>query len=252
MGLPADSEIPGIEARRRCTNFRPDLTHPWLIAESTRLERLSGEGPSFIAYQGLSERELEGLAAQQDSGAMIVLAERAVASARGEPLDNVVARLAGQEPSMNNGARRDVDEEAQKSQLANAEKWFYLAALHGRVAALTQLGDVQRRLGLGPVELGWIEAQDYEALEQDTRLRLWPTLVYQEAAFRLGGGIMESPLFVLLMESHQPQPAADDDAVRAVTTRFERDLRERGLRMPDIPEYQGPDLDAWRAEFCDG
>ncbi|MDJ0759959.1 MAG: hypothetical protein QNJ19_11205 [Woeseiaceae bacterium] len=231
-----------------CPSFRPDPSHPWFMAEMARLEPLAPEGPGMAVYRGLSESDLESLAAQKDSGAMIILGRRAELRAEGKPEDDAVGQLDGQNSTTRSWSNSKNLEEDVRAALVEAEHWYYQAVLHGRLFAMFHVGILRERLNGGPVEQGWIDADSFAGMDSEQRLDYWPAMVYQAAATALAPEVAQSPMMVLALEGLE-RPG-DPATVELVVNQLRADLQQSGLTLPDIPAYEGPGIDEWRREFC--
>ena len=238
----SDTEAP------TCPNFRPDPSHPWFMAEMVRLESLAPEGPGMAVYRGLSESDLESLAAQKDSGAMIILGRRAELRAEGKSEDDAVGQLDGQNSTTRAWSNSKDLEEDVRAALVEAEHWYYQAVLHGRLFAMFHVGILRERLNGGPVEQGWIDADSFAGMNSEQRLDYWPAMVYQAAATALAPEVAQSPMMVLALEGLE-RPG-DPATVELVVNQVRADLQQDGLALPNIPAYEGPGIDEWRREFC--
>ena len=244
--LPAessDSEAPP------CADFRPDRTHPWVIAEMARLEPLTPEGPGMAVYRGLSETDLKSLAEQKDSGAMLVLGKRAELRAEGRPENDAVDQLDGQS-STSRIWRSDKELETDvRAALEEAEQWYYQAVLHGRIYAMFKVGLLRETLHGGPVEFGWVDADAYAEMDLEQQADFYPGIVYGAAASAIAPEIVQSPMMTLALEEFS-MTVGDPATVEIVISDFRADLERHGLTLPDIPPYEGPGVEEWRAEFC--
>ena len=246
---PADAQ-PDESEPPKCERLRIDQAHPWFVAEMTRIEPLTPSGPGMAVYRSLGEDDLLSLAAQKDSGAMVVLGARAELRAEGKSEDLAVDRLDGQRSVVQSWTRKPLDEDVHAA-LTEAERWYYQAALHGRIFAMFKIGILRERLNGGAVEFGWVDEDAYAAMDTKRRADFYPPVIFGAAATALAPEITQSPLMTLALESAGlDKPAGDPATVELVVSEFRADLRRNGLSLPSIPPYEGPDIDAWRAEFC--
>ena len=232
-----------------CPDFRPDLSHPWLVAEIDRLGPLAPMGPSMAVYRGLKESDLKSLAAQRDSGAMMVLGRRAELRAEGKPEEDAVSLLSGLDGGPRVWGKTKQLEEDERAALVEAEHWYYQAVLHGRLFAMIYVGMMREVLYGGPVALGWVDEQDYAKMDPRQRMHYLPILVYFAAAEDLAQEVEQSPMFMLALEGIDLKKA-NSATVGLVVNELRTDIQQNGLSLPEIPAYDGPGIDEWREEFC--
>jgi hypothetical protein len=148
---------------------------PVLAEEYARLDSIVTSGPAIQSYRGLSSAQLGDLAIQGDSAAMAVLGAVSVMRARNLPEDKAVAYLLREDPSLWSFSLAQRLEPETVKHLEEARDWFYKSALHGRLLALQNAGEIIGIVAGTPTKLGWIEEDEYESLEGYERHALDPT-----------------------------------------------------------------------------
>ncbi len=220
-----------------------------MLAEMARLQPLAPEGPGMAVYRGLSATDLRSLAAQKDSGAMIVLGRRAELRADGKPEDDAVGLLDGQDSTTRSFSNNKILEEDVRAARVEAEHWYYQSVLHGRLFAMFYVGMLRERLYGGPIELGWVDEDAYSEMDSKQRTDYYPAVVYGAAATTLVPEAIQSPMLTLALEGLDTS-AGDPATVELIVNELRADLQQNGLSLPDIPAYEGPGIDEWRKEFC--
>jgi hypothetical protein len=157
---------------------------PVLAAEYARLDSVVTSGPAIQSYRGLSSAQLGDLAVQGDSAAMAVLGAVSVMRARNLPKDKAVDYLLREDPSLWSFSLGQQLEPDRVKHLEEARDWFYQSALHGRLLALQNAGEI---IGI-------------ESLEGYERHALDPTTVYHALAFEIAPQLRSGPFGPIISE----------------------------------------------------
>ncbi|MEM9209084.1 MAG: hypothetical protein AAGA61_07550 [Pseudomonadota bacterium] len=175
-GIPVDSMTDPPDC------LRPDQlqAHPWVVADFASYESVSSTGHQFEAYRQLSESELESLAVQNDSAAMVMLGDKAVEQTIGSSsqIDTFGLRSIISLQSAKNTRSEPVSPD-QQAALESARDWYYEAALHGRIGALWQVGLIREMLEGSAVDLGWVSREEYAQLSRFEQSEVSPTRIYE-------------------------------------------------------------------------
>lgn len=201
---------------------------PVLADEYARLDSVITSGPTIASYRGLSSAQLVGLAIQGDSAAMAVLGAMAVMRARNLSEDKAVAYLLREDPSVWSFSLQSPLEPEVMKHLEQASDWFYNAALHGRLLALENAGEIIAMVAGTPTELGWVEADEYANLAGYERYELDPATVYHALAFELAPELRSGPFGAInaeLTQGGERQQVVLDELAR----QFSEDRQAAGL-----------------------
>lgn len=242
-------ELPGAESQP-CLTAVQLQSHPDLVQDSYRFDAVSDTGPSIASYRGLSEQELRDLATQGDSAAMTVLGAMSVMRAREWPVEKAVPYLMLEEPElMAYSFSRPLSQEFVEH-MADARKWFYDAALHGRLLALHRVGDsLSFEIG-GAVKLGWIDEVEYDSLSSYQKTALMPSNVYNVLSFEVAPALKSGPLGSLLYEL-MPRTEQQRVIVKQLAEQFSRDLNDAGLPPIAISESTAPPMEELLSLLCE-
>ena len=205
-------------------------THPLVLADLESLDSVASIGNQFDAYRQLGVLELESLAIQGDSAAMVMLGDKAVEQALGPP-SHTTSFTSGAVSSLLTvqNTRSEPLSATEVSALETARGWYYDAALHGRVAALAQFGLVRHILEGNAVDLGWMPAAEYAQLSQGQQSSVRPAPIYVHVGHMARPGVTE--MFggqVFSRPSDLQQPIVD-----RLTQEFLQDRAARGF-----PEFE--------------
>lgn len=239
---------------RSCLSPEQLETHPAFAKELERLDPVMTNGPAMDSYRYLGRKALLDLADQGDSGAMAVLGAMDLLRFRGLDEARAVAYLRYEDIGLRNRAAQQSPSAAALDDLQTAQDWFYQAALHGRLYALTEMAWLYSWRQQGPVELGWISAKDYDTLDNSGLTAIDPVNVYNDVVHRLAPNLEDGPIGQLLgdMRDAFVRPSARQAAiVDELANQFERDRRVAGLPPVVVPEYRGPALEELQALLCD-
>ena len=222
-----------------CVSFDHLAADPVMSAEYERFDSLVTSGPTIESYRGLSAAELAGLADQGDSAAMAVLGAISVMRAMGLPEDEAVPFLLLEGPSVQSlGFERPLEPETEKH-LEQARNWYYKAAVHGRLLALQNAGYIVAIVDGTPIELGWIQQDEYDSLASYERQALDPINVYGALAFDIAPELRTSPMGAI---SFGLTPGGDRQqlVLNDLAWRFRQDREAAGLPPIDLSESSAP------------
>ncbi len=212
---------------------------PALYNDSLRYVHVSIMGEAMGRYRGLSQDYLESLAAQGDSGAMGVLGAMAELEAFGESPGGAVGMLTLEDMPHYTWYPRQPLDESVREHLQSAADWYYAAALHGRLLALSKVGEMRGYLEGGAVGLGWISKEDLDALPMRERNAMLPANVFQRLAFVIAPNLGEGPIGELFagvaFESPLQQPILE-----SLQEEFEADRVAAGLPPIVVPSSDAP------------
>jgi len=252
--LAADAVIEGatdssVKDEATCLTAEQLEYHPLVVEDAYRYDAVGITGPSIGSYRGLSTSELRDLADQGDSAAMAVLGAAKVMQSRGLPVSKAVSYLLLEEPRLlSYRFKRPISAES-RAHLEQAREWFYKAALHGRVMALYKVGESFELETGGPVELGWIAKDEYEALSSYEQMSLLPSNLYNALAFKIAPELGEGPhgeIFTEIMPRSDKQQAL----LGEFANRFFEDLDAAGLPPISVPDAVSPSFDELKSLLC--
>ena len=223
---------------------------PELAAEYARFDSLVTSGPTIESYRGLSSTELAGLANQGDSAAMAVLGAISVMKAMNLSEDRAVAYLLLEGPSLQSFGFEQPLESETAEHLEAASDWFYKAAVHGRLLALQNAGEVIAIVGGSPIQFGWIQPQEYESLASYEQQGLDPTNVYGALAFEIAPELRTGPLGEMI-SGLTPGGDRQQLVLNELAWRFQEDRKIAGLPPVDISESTAPSLEEIDSMLCD-
>ena len=210
-------------------------------------------GPDFEDFRHLDPASLQAIAEQGDSAAMALLGMMAMGEAYGVSPDDVFALILGEadEDSITiNPGIESMDEATTTALHEEAEFWFYEAALHGRVGALALNAFVNAQLERDAVSLGWITAEELEAMEPTVRVTMQPSLVYLGALLQL----VPAAAAVGPFASWPSEGVQYEESLRAqhrIIEQYHRDLADRGLPRPEILDAELPVFAEIAGAICD-
>ena len=201
---------------------------PVLAEEYARFDSLVTSGPTIESYRGLSSAMLAGLADQGDSAAMAVLGAVSLMRAMELPEDQAVAFLLLEQTAPRSAGIAKPIEPAKAKHLEEASDWFYRAALHGRLLALQNVGEIMAIVAGSPVELGWISPHEYDALEVFERHALDPANVYGALAFEIAPEL-RSGLMGTMISDLTPGGEQQQTLLHELARRFNKDREAANL-----------------------
>lgn len=233
-----------------CLNPSQLRTHPLIVAEIERLSAVADKGPYFDSYRGLDVATLTSLAESGDSAAMVLLGTHAELVAANNDNSQVLDLVSRNKEGVHASRGRTLSDESRAAFLEAAD-WYYRAALNGRVMALHRYGHVSLLAYGGPVELGWIGKEEYEALEKSERNFLDPLNIYNFVTFEVAPEILSGPMAeiraLIPKGSERTRPIAD-----ALMNRYMEDLRQAGLPLVRVNVSSLPSMDFLEDRLCPG
>lgn len=242
----ADSEF---EDSATCLTLEQLESHPLLAEDAYRFDSVGTHGPAIASYRGLSVPELRGLADQGDSAAMVVLGAASMMRARGQPETKAVGYLLFEEAELMTYTFKRPLTSDYLADMEQAKQWFYKAALHGRVLALYQVGDSLWIVNGGPVELGWIEQDDYDSLTTYQKSALLPANVYNLVAYEVAPQLQSGP-HGALFDGLTPRSKRQQEIIDGLESRFLQDLDAAGLPPISVAESTAPPMDELMSLLC--
>ena len=223
---------------------------PVLTAEYARFDSLVTSGPTIESYRGLPSAQLENLAIQGDSAATAVLGAISVMRAMNLNEDQAVAYLLLEEPGLQSfGFEQPLEPETAKH-LEDASDWFYKAAVHGRLLALQNVGEIIAIIGGSPTELGWISQGEYDSLEAYERHALDATNVYAALAFEIAPELRTGPLGTMISDL-TPGGERQQLVLNELAWRFKQDREAAGLPPIEISESTAPSMEELESMLCE-
>lgn len=224
-------------------------THPLFAADYRRLDSVAISGPMIASYRGLSSAELHDLAVQGDSAAMATLGAVSVMKARNMAEDKAVPYLLHEDMSLHTYFNKVPLQPEAIKHLEEAHSWFYRAALHGRLLALGYAGESIGIIKGGPVGLGWVEEDEYEALRGFAKSAFMPMTVYNALAFEIAPQLRDGPsgiIYELL-----PRNERQETILVELVKQFEKDREEAKLPPIVVAESTAPSMQEIRSMLCE-
>ncbi len=239
-----------VESVWECLGETDPETVPLIAADADRLEPYMTNHASMSNYRSIDRESLKQLAEQGDSAAMVVLATAYSLAAFGLDNSEPTEYLAGQRSFIITEQAFPEESGVTKMALELARYWFYEAAVHGRYAALAQVGLLDARAGKTAVDLGWIDQQAYDELPAD-ELRNWsPYIVYQELAHTMMADAWTGPNAELAEIDGFFLRDTQSDVVDGLLNEFVSDIQSRGLLIQTVDSWQGPSLAEILSDVC--
>jgi len=231
-----------------CLTLKQFGEHPQLLQDMYRLGSVSAGGANIDAYRGVDDASLRSYAEQGDGAAMAVVGAKAVMRAFDKDESRAIELLSGgfhvEELTLQLGSvPPDVGME-----LNDAAYWFYQAALHGRLFALQHYGSVRSKLFGGPVGLGWISQEAYDALGAKERMALVPANLYLQVAYDLAPQLREG--FLGGLADSVPVSDAQLDIRMEQVRVFETSLAESELPPINVAATATSESDEMFAQIC--
>lgn len=225
-------------------------THPLLAAEAYRWDAVAVTGPTIQSYRGLSSSELGNLSSQGDSAAMAALGAISIMQARDLPEESAIPYLLLEDTKLRSySIKRPLEPEVQKH-YQDASDWFYKAALHGRIMALYDVGDVLWQVEGGAVALGWIDKDEYDSLSNYEKGALNPANVYSVLPYELAPQLRDGPMGEIIAEL-MPSTERQQQIVGRLAKQFEQDRQDAGLPAIIVAESNAPPMEELLALICE-
>ncbi len=244
---------PDSDTATSCLDADDLARHPALRPNADALQSQIMGGADFDALLGVEANGLNDLTSQGNSAAMATLAYRSLLSANRQDPDEAAALLNSAEISANGYspklavASRYRDGTALLA-LQDANYWFYQAALHGRLQALPEYGEIIGAQVGGATGLRWISREQYDALDADGQRLYSPRSVYADVADRLNGAPPRSyPPTVLDAEL----AGAREAIVERLVAEFRADAAAADIEPPQ-PILDADAIEAVFAQACPG
>ena len=212
--------------------------------DDKRLKSIRISVDEMESYRGLGIAQLEPFARQGDADAMIVLAFATMANAVGLGDTNAVPLALGEIDEDDAFGSVDLARD-HAAALKSAAEWLYEAGIHGRLTAFSQVGSLLE--ALTPVELGWLTAEDWEALTPEQQRVLNPNAVYVIAYYLLDPDLWPSNSSApytyeeWLAGRREVYGSLFDEIIQPLADGFLEDIAYRGGAMPDIPPPRSVD-----------
>ncbi len=241
--LPAEPESD-------CLNPTQLQSHPMFNSEIARWDPVATTGPTIASYRGLPEPALRDLAVQGDSAAMAVLGAIHIMRARKLPDDQAVAYLLFEDKDLlSYSFSRPLDAET-VGNYERARDWFYKAALRGRLMALYHVGDIRGIVEGGPIQLGWIDKDEYDALNSYGKSAILPSNVYNAVAYEIAPQLLSGPMGSIATE-FLPRDERQQLIVSELASQFEADRNAAGLPPITVTESTVPAPEDIRSMLCE-
>lgn len=243
---PAGSDGPG------CLTMRELEESLMNGPDAQRFHAVSVGGPDFEAYRGLDDASLRAYADQGDAAAMAIMGANAVMRAYGLAESGALPWLNDEQSIDDLAMSQEMLTPEASLELNDAAFWFYQAALHGRVYALVNYGVVRNRLFGGPVGLGWLSQEEFDAMD-DQQLSAWQVEnVYRQAVYDIAPQLAEGALGS--MQAEMAGVATEMESLLRIrddiANEFERSLAESELPPLNIPPTAAPINHDFRSQLC--
>ena len=135
----------------------------------------------------------------------------------------------------------------QAKHFREARDWYYKAALHGRLLALSHVGSIVAYLEVGPKGRERFENEGWEGVQDLLNRAIYLSDVHaampQQIAPQLCGGALN----FCVMPGSDEQIAMTTDLVR----QFEQDRQDAGLPPVGIPESTAPTAEELKSMICE-
>ena len=233
-----------------CLTFEQLEYHPALVQDSYRFDAVSDSGPTVSSYRGLSEQELHDLTAQGDSAAMAVMGAMSVMRAREWPVEKAVPYLTLEDPDLMSFRFTRPHSPEFLNHMAQARRWFYKAALHGRVLALGHVGEALSFEQGGPIELGWIDQAEYDNFSSYEKTALMPSNLYNVLAYEIAPELRSGPHGEILAQL-MPRTERQQVIVDRLAEQFHRDLQDAGLPPIVVAKSAAPPIEDLLLLLCE-
>lgn len=181
---------------------------------------------------------------------MVVLGAMSIMRAREWPVEKAVPYLMHEDPAlMSYRFSRPLSPEF-VGHMAQARRWFYDAALHGRVMVLHRVGDSLSVEKGGAVKLGWIDAAEYDSLSSYEKTALMPSNVYNVLSFEIAPTLKSGPHGTLIAEI-MPRSDRQRVIVDQLADQFHHDLQDAGLPPIAVSESTAPPMNDLLSLLCE-
>ena len=224
-------------------------SHPAFADEAARLDSVGTGGQAIASYRGLSQVDLEALAVQGDSAAMAALGAIALMNAKNLGVDAAIPYLLSEDKQ---AFAVEIEQPLQPGvaeHLQEANHWFYQSALHGRVMALSQLGQVMIALNGGTADLQWFSSAEYADMQPRDRSAIHPMNVYSALPYHIAPNLRTG----ILGELSKMIPSSDlqETILDGLARQFEEDREAAGLPPIAVAESMVPTMEEFRSMVCE-
>lgn len=124
------------------------------------------------------------------------------------------------------------------------------SAVHGRMLALQNVGEIIAIAGSSPAELGWIQQEEYESLEGYERHALDPTNVYGALVFEIAPELRSGPLGTMILDL-TPGGERQQRVLQELAKQFHQNREAANLSPIVISESTAPSMEELKAIFCE-
>lgn len=232
-----------------CLTLKQFEEVPGLVQDAARMESVAASGAVLDAFRGLDDAALQSYAEQGDSAAMLVMGANAVMRAFGKNQSLAIEWLNHRERISDLDLGNSELTPAASLALNDAAYWFYEAASHGRLLALQNYGQVRGRLFGGPVGLGWVGQEEYDALSAGEKTSLVPANLYAQLAYDIAPALREGALGDLTRMV--PESSIQQDVRRNLATEFAETLAASGLPPISVAPTATLDVDVLFDQLCE-
>jgi len=246
----------------RCIDRERLQSHPMMSEERQRLDRFSTQGATISSYRHLSSSDLLALAEQGDSAAMAVLGAVYEMRARHLPDSKAVPFLKGEATEIVEVyiSKQPVFD-TESANVEEAARWYYQAALHGRLEALRHFGLMLDYMQKTPVDLGLISKQDLDSAFQSGNIVFIGSEIQPENFPLISTRIYVAAIYAIAPEyelglvderdSHGIQEAKGlADVVAPIVHQYSQDRAELGLPPISVPESGLPSRGELKELLC--
>ncbi len=204
------------------------------------------------AYRDLSLNELDALARQDDSLAMMIYGLRLLFLSMGRSPALAVDFLYYQVPIKELTPNPDFVPENAGQIAKMARERFTDAAMLGRHAAFTFIGLTYTAEGKTPVDLGWISQEAYDQLDETQKDSFEPRVAWSQLAYMIDPNVLAigSPNRTYFDERRE-QLGEHAGFLDELASGFRQRLEEDGRSFPGLPPITYPDVDADVIAACE-
>lgn len=240
-------------AQTACLSIRDISRHPKLEQELQRHQQISVMDETLLEpMRPLSNKQLQSMADTGDTLAMVMLGARAMMRASRIPEDKALDYLLPQEGRYPDlwGKRYD---DAGRKEMEESQKWFYQAALHGRLQALSLYGQSLFYVGETPVTLGWMDQARYEQLSIHQRNAWNPSNLYGRLMYDIAPELKTGFISSILHQLAAPVSSSEETAeIRAELAQgFYEDRFRLALDSPKMMALDTPDVWELISDICE-
>ena len=166
------------------------------------------------------------------------------------PEDKAVGYLLLEGPELQAFDFADPLEPEVAEHLEEARAWFYKAAIHGRLLALQNVGEIVASLGASPIDLGWIQQEDYDSLETFEKHALDPANVYAALAFEDAPELRSGPVGAMI-SGQTPGGGRQQMVLNELAWQFGQEREATGLPPIVISASTAPSMEEFESMLCE-